>query len=295
MPSASLRALVAGLVDYAGLFPPASLPLAEAVERYASYRDSSDAWMLGRFIIPAAQLDALAAEAARYSDAAGVPWRLSALVGDAIAADVERIRSFNSAHGGRLLVDVAEVKAASAERIEQAARALGPELTVYVELPHESDPRSLLEVVQRAGVRAKIRTGGVTPDAFPTAAQIARFLARCAELMVPFKATAGLHHPLRGEHRLTYRADAPTATMFGFLNVFVAGALAVAGVREGELVELLEEREGAAFDFAADGLRWRSHRVTLAQLAWLRASFAVAFGSCSFREPVDDLRELALL
>jgi hypothetical protein len=112
---------------------------------------------------------------------------------------------------------------------------------------------------------------------------------------VPFKATAGLHHPLRGEYRLTYEPDAPSATMFGFLNVFAAAALAAAGAGDGELIELLEERRRSAFTFAADGLRWGSHVVTLDQLERSRTSFAVAFGSCSFREPVDDLQELVLL
>jgi hypothetical protein len=149
--------------------------------------------------------------------------------------------------------------------------------------------------VQRAGARAKIRTGGVTADAFPTARQIARFIHRCAELGVPFKATAGLHHPVRGEYRLTYRPDSPSAIMFGFLNVFVAGALAAVGASEDELVEVLDERRAAAFAFADDGLRWRNRHLTLDELARTRASLATTFGSCSFREPVDDLQELALL
>ena len=291
----AVHALVAGLVDYAGLFPPASLPMPDAVERYASYRASADAWMLGRFVVPVARLSDLASEAARYASAATSPWRLSALVGDDVDADAQRIRSFNAAHADRFVVDSAELKATSETCIERAARALGSELAVYVELPYDADPRALLEAVSRTGARAKIRTGGVTADAFPTAAQLARFIARCAAMRVPFKATAGLHHPLRGEHPLTYRPDAPTATMFGFLNVFVAGALASAGASEAELVELLEERSAVAFAFTAEGLRWRLHMVTVEQLAQTRASFGLAFGSCSFREPVDDLHDLSLL
>ena len=295
VPSPSLRALVAGLVDYAGLFPPAMLSMTEAVARYASYRDSGDAWMLARFIVPVVRLDELAAGAAPYLASTGSPWRLSALVGDDAAAEADCIRSFNRSHAGRLVVDVAEVKAASVERIDLVSRALGAALTVYVELPHAADPRALLEAVRRTGARAKIRTGGVTADAFPSARQLARFIARCAQLGVPFKATAGLHHPLRGEYRLTYQPDSPVATMFGFLNAFAAGVLALAGMSEDALVDVLEERRITSFSFAADGLRWRSHMVTLEQLAWARASFAIAFGSCSFREPVDDLQELARL
>lgn len=295
VPRASLRTLVAGLVDYAGLFPPAALPMREAVAGFASYLDSPDAWALGRFVIPVARLDDLARESTAYIGAGAEPWRLAALVGEDSLADARRIRAFNASQDGRLIVDVAEVKASSADRIEAVARTLGKELTVYVELPPNGDPRPLLEAVKRTGTRAKIRTGGVTADAFPRAAEIARFLARCAEQGVAYKATAGLHHPLRGEHRLTYAADAPSATMFGFLNVFAAGVFAAAGMRENALIELLEERDAAALRFDDDGIRWRGESVSLAEVAAARSSFAMAFGSCSFREPIDDLHQLALL
>jgi hypothetical protein len=294
-PSASLRALVARLVDYAGLFPPAGLPMREAVRHYAEYLDSPDAWMLGRFVVPVARLDELAADASAYAGSRAEPWQIAALVGDDASADAERIRAFNASHIGRLNVDVAEVKATGAARIESAMRALGAELTVYVELPVDAGLEFLLSVVRRARARAKIRTGGVTGEAFPTAAQVARFIARCADHGVQFKATAGLHHPLRGEHRLTYADDASSATMFGFLNVFVASAFALTGMREDALRALLEETEASALAFGDDGLSWRGHRLSLDALTNARSTFAVAFGSCSFREPVDDLHRLALL
>ncbi len=294
-PSPSLRALVAGLVDYAGLFPPAALAMSDAVARYAEYLDSPDAWMLGRLVVPVARLDELSTESARYTGSRRAPWRLSALAGDDVQADAAAISDFNARHVGRLAIDVAEAKAATVERIAQVASALGTGLALFVEVPHDADPRDLLAAVKHHGARAKIRTGGVTADAIPTAAQIARFIARCAELHLPFKATAGLHHPLRAEHHLTYRPDSPSATMFGFLNVFVAAVLAAEGARRDELEQVLEERAASAFTFAANGLRWRDHHVALDQVARARETFAVAFGSCSFREPVDDLQELALL
>jgi hypothetical protein len=293
--SPALHALVAGLVDYAGLFPPAALGMREAAEHYAADRRSPEAWMLGRFVVPGTRLDELATEMGRLLEAGDPPWRLCALVGDDANADAERIAAFNARHAGRVQVDVAEVRAASVEQVTFVTRALANIPAVYVELPHHDDPRPLLEAVAQAGARAKIRTGGVRPDAFPAAAEVARFLVRCAALGVAFKATAGLHHPLRGEHRLTYEADAPSATMFGFLNLFAAGAFARFGATEQQLVQVLEERDATAFAFDADGLAWRGRRLTLGQLEAARGSFAVAFGSCSFREPVDDLRELALL
>lgn len=291
-PTSSLGALVAGLVDYAGLFPPASLDMPAAAAHYAEYRDSADAWMLGRFIVPVSRLDELAAALPADPD---VPWPLGVLVGEDLPGDATRLAALAGKHRGRFTADVVELKASDAERIALAGRTFAADrgVTAYVELPYVDDPRALLAAVKLAGLRAKVRTGGVTGDAFPAAAQLARFITRCAELGVPFKATAGLHHPLRGEHRLTYRPDAPSATMFGFLNVFVAAALANSGTPERELVSVLEERDAAAFTFAARELRWRERSVPLAHVQQTRDAFAIAFGSCSFREPVDELQELA--
>jgi hypothetical protein len=291
--SPALRALVAEVVDYAGLFPPASLSMEAAVAAYAEYLASADAWMLGRCVVPVSRLDELAAAAGLVTGLRGAPWRLSALVGDDAEGDALRIEAFNARHAALFVVDAAEARAASVERIGALSRAIGSSLAVYLEVPADPDPAPLLDAVRRAGARAKVRTGGVTAEAFPPAAHLARFLVRCAALQLPFKATAGLHHPLRGEHPLTYEPGAPSATMFGFLNVLVAAVLAARGAGERELVDVLDERDAAAFSFDATGMAWRDQRLPLGALAVTRASFAVAFGSCSFREPVDALQELA--
>ena len=55
-----LRSLLTGLVDYAGLFPPAELAMAQAVEKYASYRKGAHTWMLGRFVLPVPRLEEFA-------------------------------------------------------------------------------------------------------------------------------------------------------------------------------------------------------------------------------------------
>jgi hypothetical protein len=294
-PAPTLHALVAGVVDYAGLFPPAALSMEEAVAGYAAYLASPDAWALGRFVVPAVRLHELSAAAARHTASSMAPWRLSVLVGDDTAGEPARIRAFNAAHSGRLLVDVAELRVTSLAALETTLGALDAALTTYVELPVSDEPREWLRAVKRAGARAKVRTGGITAGAFPTTAQLARFIVRCAEIGVPFKATAGLHHPLRGEQKLTYEPDAPSATMFGFVNVFLAGAFAVAGMTEHDIAQLLEERDAAAITFGPESVRWREHTITLDEVRHARTSFALAFGSCSFREPVDDLRHLALL
>jgi hypothetical protein len=168
-------------------------------------------------------------------------------------------------------------------------------MTAYFELPVDGELDALLEAVRSTGTRAKIRTGGVTPDAFPPPGDVLRFLEACAGAEVPLKATAGLHHPLRAEHALTYASDAPRGTMFGFLNVFLAAAFVRAGLPADSIAPLLEEGDATALRFTDEGVEWRGHRLTTAQLHAARAEFAASFGSCSFDEPVTDLNALSLL
>lgn len=292
-PVATLRVLLEGLVEYAGLFPPAALPMHAAVENYAAYLGSPTAWMLGRFIVPVGRLGELATEASGHPQPSRAPWRLSALAGTDRPADVGAVRRFNAAHEGRLVIDTIELRASTAESVA-AAHDAGREFALYVEIAIDEDPAPLLDAIARAGVRAKVRLGGTRTDAVPSVADVARFIARCSERGLPFKATAGLHHPLRGEYPVSQANDAPSATMFGFLNLFLAAAIARAG-GESLLVELLQERDAAAFRFADDSVEWRGHRLTRDQLAESRLAFALTFGSCSFREPVEGLHALALL
>jgi hypothetical protein len=295
MPPDSLRILLGGLVDYAGLFPPASLSMREVAANYASYRCSADAWVLGRLIVPVAQLEGLAESIVPSELPNRDGWRISAIVTADIQRDAEHIAQWNGSMKGALIVDTVELRAATAADIERAADVFHDTLHVYVEIPHAADPAHLLDTIARAGVRAKIRTGGVTPDAFPTAAQVVRFLRRCIEHGVAFKATAGLHHPLRDTYRLTYASDAPRGEMFGFLNVFLAAAFAHEGLRDNQLVQLMKERDPASLQFTRDCVRWHQEEVDTQRLADIRTSFAATFGSCSFREPIDDLHQLGLL
>ena len=160
--TSTLRALVAQLVDYAGLFPPAALPMSDAVSSYAAHLESPDAWMLGRFVVPVTRLDEMAAEAARYTGRRPDPWKVAALASADVTADARRIDAFNAAHAGRLLVDVVEVKAATSDAVRAAARSARAAWTLYLEIPIAQEPRPLVEAVREVGARIKVRTGGVT-------------------------------------------------------------------------------------------------------------------------------------
>ena len=283
------------LVDYAGLFPPAALSMADAVARYGEHVTSSDSWMLGRFVVPVERLDELAEAASPLAERGMEAWRLSALIGADPAKAGPAIRTFNTAHRGRFVVDVVECRAVAPGSVAQSIGELPGELRIFVEMPLLDDPRDMLLEIRAAGAWAKMRTGGVSPDAFPSAREVGRFIARASELLVPFKATAGLHHPVCGDYPLTYDIDAPRGRMFGFLNIFAAAAFAQCRLGERELIEIVSEDSPAAFEFGDEALSWRGRVVPARQVASARSSLGLAFGSCSFQEPVDGLRELSLL
>jgi hypothetical protein len=290
---AALRTLLAGVVDYAGLFPPAALDMEAAVANYARYRTGPDRWALGRFVVNASRLAELE-ETARPHFAQGDPWRLSVLGGSEHEIEAELAHGFNRRNAGRAIIDSAEVRAASPGAIARAVAAYGRVVRLFVEIPIAEDPAAIVAAIGDAGASAKVRTGGVTADAFPTSAQLARFIERCVSAQVPFKATAGLHHPLRASYRLTYAPDSASAPMFGFLNVFGGAALLRAGMPAARLPELLEETDASAFTFDDDGLAWRQWRATPDDVSDTRRLTAMSFGSCSFEEPMGDLRALGL-
>jgi hypothetical protein len=299
MTSPALTTLLAGLVDYAGLFPPAALEMPDAVREYAGHRRGSHAWMLGRFVLPVARLGdfAHAADELLPRDAADA-WPLAVLASTDPAETVKLVGEFNCRHAapgaGRATADTLELKASTPAEIGLIVPKLPAWLVPYVEIPLQDDPAPFVAELARHGGRAKARTGGLAASAFPRPAEVARFIVECTRAGVPFKATAGLHHPLRGEYRLTYETGSMSGTMFGFLNVFLAAAFARTGATEADVARLLEERDPAAVTFGDDGVRWRGRHVPLDALREARAA-AVSFGSCSFREPVDDLTALGLL
>jgi hypothetical protein len=295
----SLEDLLAGLIDYAGLFPPAGLKMATAVGNYAAYRQSENARWLGRFIVPVSRLNEFKKAAADIlgSGRGRDPWFLSALSGADLRSDLEKIAVFNetvSLHGDAF-IDTIEIKVESAGDIEQSISILPQRLTVYFEIPIADDPAELIKAIAATGARAKVRTGGITAGAFPTSTQLARFIKTCAHEDVPFKATAGLHHPIRSVNKLTYEPDSATVMTHGFLNVFLAAAFAYNGMDIEGLVELLEERSPEAFQFESGGVKWRGQMVVRGQLRNARSLFAISFGSCSFEEPIEDLKKINLL
>jgi hypothetical protein len=317
MLQASTRTLLSGLIDYAGLFPPAKLDMPAAVEAFARAKVSGEEWMLGRFICPASKLEEFSKAASSllpgthatsgYREHADfeTPWGISLLVDQSLPQTLSDIDGFNEHHSdpdhGLARIDMVELKAARADDIDEALDQIPEDIFPFFEFPPEAhrpggDCRGYVATLAGSKAGAKIRTGGVTPDAFPSCEAVASFLHACASADVAFKATAGLHHPVRAAHRLTYEPGSERSTMHGFLNVFIAAALVrSARIEEDTTLKVLHETEPGNFHLGAETLGWTDRVVDLIQLARVRESSALSFGSCSFDEPVADLRALKLL
>ena len=294
----AIRVLLRNSIDYAGLFPPAGLDMNAAVGNYHRYRAGETAWALGRFILPVSRLAEFEQAAGHIPrPPAGQPWLLGVLTGADLAADLEQVAEFNRRHAatGATQIDTLEAKTSSGDAVRDTMHRIPSHLQAYLEVPSDSDPTSLIATIGQMGGRAKVRTGGVTREGFPPTAHLLRFLQACVRVGVPFKATAGLHHPLRAQYRFTYAPDSPTGMMFGFLNLFLAAAFLRAGMEEPEAAQILEEESPLAFRFDARGVSWRDHRIGHDALASARQHLIVSFGSCSFTEPLEELQALNLL
>ncbi len=296
----SIRILLNAAVDYAGLFPPARMSMADAVRDYSSSRRGEHSWALGRFVVPVSRLEEFEGAAADFliRGTSETAWKLSILAGQDISADIEHVLAFNrrsSGESGTALVESLELKVQTPAEMTRAAQITSGQFETYLEIPSDADKAAFIQSIARTGARAKLRTGGLNPESFPSPADLAQFIYLCGQKGVAFKATAGLHHPFRSSHRLTYDPGSPSGMMHGFLNVLLAAAFARAGRSAGLLADLLSEEDAGAFNFDDHGASWRTHRLANNQLLNARHQFIVSFGSCSFREPMDDLKTFDLL
>jgi hypothetical protein len=304
--AASLRALLASTVDYAGLFPPATLQLEPALQNYAEYLRSPDAWMLGAFVLPVEQFGAAEKHLEQFDDRR--PLRISALgkrtenteaFTDTLAQHAQMISDWSRKHSSRSHVAQFEMPLPPDldENLFLAIRSLVAPLGIqaFWEAPAEEAERTIATLAKHNRSRAgdpfgyKLRTGGVVASAFPDTAKVARALVSAAKNEVPIKFTAGLHHPVRRFH------DSVATKMHGFLNVLGAGVLtAELNWNEDQTVRMLEDEDADAFRFTEKCMRWRDFEISTERIASLRKQ-VTSFGSCSFDEPRDDLRALSLL
>jgi hypothetical protein len=304
MPAASLRALLAQSIDYAGMFPPCSLGLEPALGNQAEYVRSQDAWLLGAFVLSTEQFNATKQLLSQFDTQH--PLRVAALGPKTASAEAfldaldeadAAIRSLSKHNVDLVSISHLEMflpHDADVVLMEEAKSILG-DLPVFWEAPPDRAEQTIALLAEfnsdadSATFGYKLRTGGVTADAFPTSAQIANALVTPATHQLPIKFTAGLHHPLR-----QYR-DEVRGKMHGFLNVLGAAVLAAEHQWDArQTAIMLEDENEDSFSFADDFFAWREWRIDIKRLQY-RRRFVVSFGSCSFDEPREDLRALKLL
>jgi len=287
--ASAIDSLLAGLIDYAGLYPPAALDMRSAVRNYLSYVQSKHASMLGRFVVDLNRLP-----------------ELGEIVGDSIcdlrlsivAPPIMKWADLPRFLDDSLSIESIEFKTHQPSEIGQIDKLIPAGILTYFEVPLSlTEPETIdsIGAIASAGACVKLRTGGVVAEAFPTSAAIAGMLKTLTDRRLPFKATAGLHHPIRSSHPFTYAPDSPAGTMHGFLNLFLTATLLYFGGSVDEAEQLLDEENPKALSISSDAVAWRSFRWTADQLRTVREEFAISFGSCSFEEPIRDLEALGWL
>jgi hypothetical protein len=319
----SFSAFMHGIIDYAGLFPPARLPLNRAVEEYIRHKKGPEAWMLNRFIWPVQKLSELFAYREKIQrDLQSI--RLTILLRDAdtrqdflenLEKDLKLLKEVTDKTKTETVADVFEVPLSKnmfntfdegsvfdlLREIHQIMIKFGFEKNrLFVELRRNvvqtNELPAFFEGIKRfrKSIRPetglKVRCGGEVASAFPEPEEVAVYIHSCAIFGIPFKATAGLHHPVR-------HFNEPLRTkMHGFINVFGAVLLAFHHQLDPATIrEILEEESAGNFSFTDNCFRWRDLEIQTKDIHNLRNSMVIGFGSCSFDEPRDDLRTLEYL
>ena len=285
-----------GLIDYAGLFPPAGLDLETAVRNYAGYLAGEDGWMLGRCIVPAAQLH-------RVVLCPG--FRCSVIVSPAVSEEeLDRLGTFT----GR--VDMVETRlpetADSPERCSDHLLLLNSRLRqaglqdvrLFVEAASVAPAAAAIaafnsrrggeEVIRDVGY--KLRCGGLEKSAFPPPEKVAEAIGICRGHDIPIKFTAGMHYPLRNH------APQLEVMQHGFINIFCAALLCWGHhLSTAEMTECLGDENANHFHFTEESVSWMENTISASEIKRLRRSKVISFGSCSFTEPLEGLRSLGFL
>ncbi len=306
MFAASLGAFLTHSIDYAGMFPPCSLALEPALQNQAQYVRDPDAWMLNTFVLPVEKFDAAVGNLSLFDrehplliSALGAKTANAGEFIDTLKITAEKIRSFSAEHVD--LVSARQLEMPLPQDVDlgllgkMGSILKSLKLQAFWETPVDSAEEAIALLAEHNSTTGaaqfgyKLRTGGVTAEAFPASQQIARALVASAKQRVPIKFTAGLHHPIR-----QFRDEVKTK-MHGFVNVLGAAVLAAEHQwDEQQTSKMLEDENGASFSLSDDSFAWREWKIVTEQIK-ARRKLVTSFGSCSFDEPREDLRALNLL
>ena len=318
----SVKALLSRSLDYAGLFPPAQLPLSGAIEEFCKVRNDPNEWLMVRFVLPASRISEFIQEGrAALAEAAQskTPWHISGLIRsapsitealDKLRAEAGLLRGLMDSHPGAIVLDSVELPLpdeVTSSHDQDLARGFFQEALrildeiqmklplfweVKLDKPFEHIALAAFHLNRTEGNRLclKFRTGGLTPDAIVAPDVLARAYRLAIGHQVPFKLTAGLHQALR-------HFDSQVGTdLFGFLNAFSAAVLGWKhNLSETEVSLLLQEKTLEHFQFTSEAMSWKNHTVTVAEIQNIRNIGLKSFGSCSFYEPIEELKKLGLV
>jgi hypothetical protein len=285
----AIESLLSELIDYAGLYPPAALDMHTAVRNYLEYGNGAHKRALGRFVIDLARFPYL-------WDAAGDYVRNLRLT--VIAAPDSDWSEVHRLIDKGYVIESIEIKPDAPEEIASIAEQLPAELTAYFEIPFDASPKWLY-AIEASGGRIKLRMGGTAAEAFPSPQSVATMLEELAHRRLVFKATAGLHHAVRGRHAIHCVAgDVPgdaTAVMHGFVNLSCAAALLYFGAEASDAQHALEEEWPRSWQMMPEALAWGEYSWNGDELCEVRRQFFAGFGSCSFQEPIEELEAMGWL
>ena len=293
--------LFGGLIDYAGLYPPASLDMEGAVAGYRAARASNEGWIANRFLCPATRLEELAGALVASMSAGDDPWPIAVTFDTDAAGSAALAAAFHAEMTPAAVVELTEAPippgsdVAAVAALFTAASSVNDTVIPYLEVPRDGAMPATIAAIKKAiedALRpggAKLRCGGLTPDAFPSTHEVAVFVIACTELGLPFKTTAGLHHPIRHHDQ-----DADLMR-HGFLNLLTAAVAAREGADQLTIEAIVADTDPDSFDVGFGGVTWRGERVGHQAVAATRTNGFIAYGSCEFNEPVEDLAKLGFL
>lgn len=311
-PVSSARIFFEGLLDYAGLFPPASLSVRDAIAHYVAYRAQPYGWLMSRFVLGSTHLSDIG-EPSSHGFTREAPLKIALVSRDAMA-DIARVVASPLLRDGcgelssvEVTVDPQRSLRDQCREVQQLLAALqrllpiAEKTTLFFELPYgdgwEASFTELLGVLDALHdegsseadgdlIGIKLRCGG---NVIPPPELLALALSRCGTRGVPVKFTAGLHHPFRYQ---VPAADGEAEVLaHGYCNVLFAALVAYEfpqSVTTDELCALLSETRSQQPQFSEDGLEWQGHTLVTETIARLRATRVISFGTCSFVEPLEE-------
>jgi hypothetical protein len=293
-------AAFAALIDYAGLFPPASLPMADAVDEYERIRFGDHRWVASRFLCRASQLVDLAAVATSSFRSGDAPWEIGVVFDLPPGESAVRSIDFQSEMDPAMTVAATESKLTEAtppavDSLLDAMFSVAADVVPFIEVDRSVPIAEQVELIATALATrrrvggAKLRCGGITSDLIPTSGEVSEFIMACADQRLPFKATAGLHEPIRH-----FDTDLGVER-HGFVNILMAAALADAGTPMGTIESVIADTDPESFSVSAAFASWQGQEIPGSALRRTRKMLFVSYGSCDFEEPIEALEDLGFL